>query len=176
MHVEADTEFSIDIEERFPAGKLALFALQHVLALTGIWIFPVLIGQALRLNTSQVGVIVQACFLTTGIVTILQSSKLLRLPVVQGPTVVFFVVLIAGANIYGLGTAFGSMAVAGIVFALLSLPVRGWSLFPRLAPFISPPLVFGTLMLIIGGQLANYRLTQLVRWPLGPLASDSDPL
>lgn len=158
MHVETDTEFSIDIEEKFPPRKLAIFALQHVLALTGIWIFPVLIGQALRLDTARVGIIVQACFLTTGIVTILQSSRMLRLPVVQGPTVVFFVVLIAGANIYGLGTAYGSMAVAGGVFALLSLPIRGWALFPRLAPFISPPLVFGTLLLIIGGQLASIGL------------------
>jgi xanthine/uracil permease len=158
MHVETDAEFSINIEEKFPAGKSAIFALQHVLALTGIWIFPVLIGQALQLNTAQVGIIVQACFLTTGIVTILQSSGMLRLPVVQGPTVVFFVVLISGAHIYGLGTAFGSMAVAGVVFALLSLPIRGWAMFPRLAPFISPPLVFGTLMLIIGGQLATIGL------------------
>ena len=126
MHVETDAEFSINIEEKFPAGKSAIFALQHVLALTGIWIFPVLIGQALQLYTAQVGIIVQACFLTTGIVTILQSSGMLRLPVVQGPTVVFFVVLISGAHIYGLGTAFGSMAVAGVVFALLSLPIRGW--------------------------------------------------
>ncbi len=158
MHVETDSKFSINIEEQFPVGKLAVFAFQHVLALTGIWIFPVLIGQALQLATAQVGIIIQACFLTTGIVTILQSSRMLRLPVVQGPTVVFFVVLIAGAKIFGLGTAFGSMAVAGVVFALLSIPIRGLALFPRLAPFISPPLVFGTLMLIIGGQLATIGL------------------
>jgi len=154
VNVDGDLDFAIDIEERLPPKQVALFGLQHLLALTGIWIFPVLIGQALQLTTAQVGTIVQACFLTTGIVTMLQSSRLLRLPVVQGPTAVFFVCLIAGAQIYGLGTAFGSMAIAGAVFGLLSIPIRGWALFPRLAPLISTPLIFGTMLLIIGGQLA----------------------
>ncbi|MFD0849734.1 uracil-xanthine permease family protein [Sphingosinicella xenopeptidilytica] len=158
MHVESDGAFAIDIEQKLPPRQLMLFAFQHLLALTGIWIFPVLIGQALNLSTVEVGTIIQACFLTTGLVTILQSGRMLRLPVVQGPTAVFFVVLVAGAHSYGLGAAFGSMAVAGVIFALLSLPIRGWALLPRLAPFVSAPVVFGTLLVIIGGQLAGIGL------------------
>lgn len=171
MHAETETGFSIDPEAGLSVRQTAGYGLQHLLALTGIWIFPVLIGHALSLGTRQVGTIVQACFLTTGVVTILQSGRMLRLPVVQGPTAVFFVVLIAGAQAYGLGTAFGSMAVAGLIFAGLSLPVRGWAVLPRIAPCLSVPLVYGTLLLIIGGQLASLGLSN---WfgATGPLGID----
>lgn len=158
MEADSGGVFSINVEDKPGWRPAAAFGLQHLLALTGIWIFPVLIGQALALSTAQVGTIIQACFVTTGLVTILQSSRMLRLPVVQGPTAVFFVVLIAGAQSHDLGTAFGSMAVAGIIFAALSLPVQGATLIPRIAPYIAAPVVYGTLMLIIGGQLASYGL------------------
>lgn len=155
---ERDYSLSIGIEERLPPALLLGYALQHLVALTGIWIFPVLIGQALSLEKAQVGIIVQACFITTGLVTILQSGRLLRLPVVQGPTAVFFVVLVAGARNYGLGTAFGSMAVAGLLFAALSLPIKKWGLIGTLSPLMSPPLIYGMLLIIIGVQLAGIGL------------------
>lgn len=135
-----------------------MFGLQHLLALTGIWIFPVLIGSTLELGAQDVSRIVQACFLLTGIVTILQSSRIVRLPIVQGPTAAFFVAILAGAASYDLGTAFGSMVVAGLFFMALSIPFGRLGLFGHIRRFAADPIVFGTLFIIIGAQLASIGL------------------
>lgn len=148
------TVLKVGFDDRLPAARTGLFGLQHLLALTGIWIFPVLIGSTLKLSQLQVSHIVQGCFLMTGLITLLQSSRLLRLPIVQGPTAAFFAALTAAGATYGLGTAFGSMTVAGLIFMALSIPIRRFGLFGYIARAASTPVVFGTLFLIIGAQLA----------------------
>ncbi|KWX72654.1 hypothetical protein AMQ83_36485, partial [Paenibacillus riograndensis] len=119
---------------------------------------PVVFGQALGLDASIIVFLIQACFLPPGIVTVLQSGNMLRLPVVQGPTAAFFVAVLSAGSTVGLGTAFGSMAVAGLIFMLLSIPVRRFGLIGYLNKFISPPIVYGTLLIIIGAQLADIGL------------------
>lgn len=153
-HDKLDSPLHVGIEDRLPAGQTLLYALQHLLALTGIWVFPVLLGRALNLSAAQTGGLVQACFVTTGIVTVLQSGRILRLPVVQGPTAAFFVAVLSVAHSEGMGTAFGSMAVAALIFAALSIPIGRLGIVGSFARYISPPLVFGTLLVIIGAQLA----------------------
>jgi uracil-xanthine permease len=148
----------VGIQDRVPLPKMGLFGLQHLLALTGIWIFPVLLGSALELSNLEVSHIVQACFLLTGIVTILQSSRIVRLPIVQGPTAAFFAALLVAGATYGLGTAFGSMLVAGVVFMLLSIPIGRLGLLGHVRKFAADPIVFGTLFIIIGAQLASIGL------------------
>ena len=145
---------AIGPEDQLPAGRTALFGIQHLLALTGIFIFPVLLGSALDLQKAQVGQIIQACFLLTGIVTLLQSSRLLRLPIVQGPTAAFFVALMTSGATYGLGTAFGSMVVAGLVFMALTIPLGKLGVFGHVSRVATHPVVFGSLFVIIGAQLA----------------------
>ncbi|WP_217592109.1 uracil-xanthine permease family protein [Cohnella sp. GbtcB17] len=153
-----EQQLQVGIEDKLTIGANITYGIQHLLALTGIFLFPVLIGQALGLDSGKIGYMIQACFLTTGIVTILQSGKMLRLPVVQGPTAAFFVaVMSAGASV-GLGTAFGSMAVAGIIFMLLAIPIRRFGLIGYVNRFIAPPIVYGTLLIIIGAQLADIGL------------------
>ncbi|WP_110208196.1 uracil-xanthine permease family protein [Nocardioides daejeonensis] len=150
---------TIGFDDTLPAPRTLLFGGQHLLALTGIWLFPGIIGTALGLSHAEVGLITQGCFLMTGVVTILQSSRLLRLPIVQGPTAAFMVALIASGATHGLGTAFGSLMVAGAVFAALSLPLKHWGLFGHVARVASHPIVFGTLFVIIGAQLATVGLS-----------------
>ncbi|EWT06674.1 hypothetical protein N864_19095 [Intrasporangium chromatireducens Q5-1] len=162
------TPLTVGFDARLPTGRTALFGAQHLLALTGIWLFPGIIGQALSLTPGQVGLITQGCFLMTGVITILQSSRLLRLPIVQGPTAAFMVAIIASAQNFGLGTAFGSMMVAGLVFALLSLPLRRCGLFGRVAAVAAHPIVFGTLFVIIGAQLATIGLSGWFGQPGAP--------
>lgn len=146
---------AVGFEEKLSAPRTGIFALQHLLALTGIWVFPSIIGGALSLRPDQVALMIQACFLLTGIVTVLQSSRILRLPIVQGPTAAFMVAIISSGAVFGLGTAFGSMIVAGCIFMLLSIPLKRFGLFGRVAGFVSSPVVLGTLFLIIGAQLAG---------------------
>lgn len=150
---------SVGFDERLSAPRTALFGVQHLLALTGIWLFPSIIGAALDLGRDEVGWLTQGCFLMTGVITILQSSRLLRLPIVQGPTAAFMLAIISTGLTFGPGTAFGSMAVAGLVFAALSLPFKGLGLFGHVAKVASHPIVFGTLFVIIGAQLAAIGLS-----------------
>ncbi|MFM2477123.1 uracil-xanthine permease family protein [Celerinatantimonas sp. MCCC 1A17872] len=153
MHDES-TQLAVGINDKMPLGQTIIYALQHLFALTGIWAFPVIIGHVLHLKSEQTALMVQACFFTTGLVTILQSGRLLRLPVVQGPTAAFMVAVMGSANSVGLATTFGSMTVAALIFALLALPVKKFGLMGLLIRYISPPIVFGSLLVIIGAQLA----------------------
>jgi xanthine/uracil permease len=146
---------TVGFDERLPPGRTALFGVQHLLALTGIWVFPSIIGSALELSSQEVAWMIQACFLLTGLVTILQSSRVLRLPIVQGPTAAFMVAIISSGAAFGLGTAFGSMAVAGLVFMALTIPLKRFGLFGHVSAFVSSPIVLGTLFVIIGAQLAS---------------------
>lgn len=156
-------ELDVLAEDRLPIGKTLAFGFQHLLALTGIWLFPVLLGQALDLSAEQVSYIIQACFFTCGVVTILQSSRLLKLPVVQGPTAAFFTAVLttglAHDGVRGLGMAFGSMFVAGVIAMLLTIPIRGLGLIGHLTKFIAAPIVFGTILLIISASLASFGLS-----------------
>lgn len=145
---------TVGFDERLPAPQTALFAMQHLLSLTGIWVFPGIIGAALHLESGQVALMIQACFLLTGLVTVLQSSRILRLPIVQGPTAAFMVAIISSGATFGLGTAFGSMVVAGLIFLALTIPLKRFGLFGYVSKFVSAPIVVGTLFLIIGAQLA----------------------
>lgn len=148
----------VGFDDQLSAPRTLLFGVQHLLALTGIWIFPVIIGASLGLGTGDVSHIVQACFLLTGLVTVLQSSRILRLPIVQGPTAAFMVALITAGTTYGLGVAFGSMMVAGAIFLVLTVPIGRFGVFGHLAKLASHPLVYGTLFIIIGAQLASIGL------------------
>lgn len=150
---------SVGFDEKLSTPRTWLFGVQHLLALTGIWLFPGIIGAALDLTRQEVGWITQGCFFMTGLITILQSSRLLRLPIVQGPTAAFMVAIIASGATFGLGTAFGSMMVAGVIFALFCLPSARYGLFGQISRFATDPIVFGTLFVIIGGQLAAIGLS-----------------
>ncbi|MCM6763364.1 purine/pyrimidine permease [Rathayibacter sp. ZW T2_19] len=151
----SSTLLTVGFDEKLPPGRTALFATQHLLALTGIWVFPSIIGGALELSAEQVALMIQACFLLTGLVTVLQSSRVLRLPIVQGPTAAFMVAIISSGATFGLGTTFGSMVVAGLIFMALTIPLKRFGLFGRVSAFVSSPIVLGTLFVIIGAQLAG---------------------
>ena len=47
------------------------------------------------------------------------------------------------------------MLIAGIVVAVLSIPIGNIGVIGKLTKILTSPLVFGTLMLIIGTQLAE---------------------
>ncbi|MBM2620724.1 purine/pyrimidine permease [Actinoplanes sp. LDG1-06] len=160
MDVEAERRPVLDVgfDERVAPPKLLLFAVQHLLTLSAIWVFPVLIGITLGLATGEVTPMIQASFLLAGVVTVLQSSRIVRLPVVQGPTAAFFAAVLASGAAYGLDAAFGSMIVAGLIFMLLTIPIPRFGVLIHVLRFATDPLVYGTMCIIIGAQLATLGL------------------
>ena len=146
---------TVGIDEKMSIGELLLFAIQHLMGITFLLAVPGIIGSACGLNSADIGYMVQSCFITAGLVTIFQSIFILKLPAVHGPTAVFMSAILTTGAAYGLGTAYGSMLIAGIIVAVLSIPIGKIGVIGKLTKVLTSPLVFGTLMLIIGTQLAE---------------------
>ena len=146
---------TVGINQKMSVGELLLFAVQHLMGITFLLAVPGIIGAACGLTSADIGYMVQSCFITAGLVTILQSIFILKLPAVHGPTAVFMSAILTTGAAYGLGTAYGSMLIAGIVVAVLSIPIGNIGVIGKLTKILTSPLVFGTLMLIIGTQLAE---------------------
>lgn len=151
--------FKVGFDDYIPASRTGLYGAQHILALTGLWVFPISLGTALGLAAEDVARIIQGCFLVTGIVSILSSTRMLKLPIVQGPTAAILVALITAGGQYGLGTAFGSMVIAGVLSLLLAFPMWRLGVYGYVARFVASPLVFGTMFLVLGAQLASIGLS-----------------
>jgi NCS2 family nucleobase:cation symporter-2 len=131
---------------------LAAFGLQHVLAMyAGAVAVPLIVGGAMKLSPADMAYLITADLLVCGIATLIQCVGFwrfgVRLPIMQGCTfaAVSPMVLI-GTTGGGLPAIYGSVIVAGLAIVLLA-PVFG-----RLLRFF-PPLVTGTVILIIGVSL-----------------------
>jgi xanthine/uracil permease len=150
-----DPGIEVGVNER--PGFVATIGLgfQHILGLAGLLLFPALVGKSFHLPPQQVAYLYGITFMTSGVVVILQAVGLLRLPVVQAPFAGIFAALLVMGHQVGLGTAFGSLVVASLIWTVLSVPLRRWSVVARLALRISHPIVSGVILLIISTQLAT---------------------
>lgn len=143
------TEKRTDI--KLSPRRIASLGLQHVLVMyAGTVTVPLILASVMSLNTSQTITLVNACLLTSGLATLLQSVGIWRfggrLPLIQGCS---FVVLAPMAMIgqqYGITTVFGSAIACGL-FTVIIAP-----LFSRLIRFF-PPVVIGCVITIIGISL-----------------------
>jgi xanthine permease len=131
--------------------KIVTLGIQHVLAMyAGAVVVPLIIGGALKLNTSQMAYLIAADLFTCGLATLLQvlGSRFIgiRLPVVLGCTFTAVGPIIAIGQTSNLGTIFGSIVVAGLVVFLIA-PFFGKIL--RLFPTV----VTGSVVTIIGLSL-----------------------
>lgn len=140
------------VDEVPPARHLLAFGLQHVLAMyAGAVAVPLIVGSAMKLSPADLAYLITADLLVCGIATLIQCVGFwrfgVRLPIMQGCTfaAVSPMVLI-GTTGGGLPAIYGSVIVAGLAIMLLA-PVFG-----RLLRFF-PPLVTGTVILIIGLSL-----------------------
>lgn len=102
--------FDVGIHERLPLGQLVILGLQNVFGMTGMFVFPGLLGQSFHLPSEQIAYLYGMTFAVCGFITILQSVLLLRLPIIQGPYAGNFAALLAVGHLQrgGLGAAYGS--------------------------------------------------------------------
>lgn len=126
----ADAVFDVGINDPLPPGQFFLLGLQNVFGMTGMFVFPGLLGRSFNLPAEQIAYLYGMTFATCGFITILQSVWLLRLPVVQGPYAGNFAALLVVGHLQrgGLGAAYGSFFVASLIWCALSVPLRGFSL------------------------------------------------
>ena len=161
------------IDERLPNGQLAALGLQHVLVMyAGAIAVPLIIGRALKLSPEQVAMLISADLFCCGIVTLIQSMGAtqwfgIRLPVMMGVTFASVAPMVAMANsnpgATGAQLIFGSVIGAGIVSILIA------PLVSRMLRYF-PPLVTGSIILVIGISLMRVGINWIFGNPVGPTA------
>lgn len=161
------------VDEKLPAGRLLTLGLQHVLVMyAGAIAVPLIVGRVLKLSPDQVAYLISADLFVCGMVTIIQSlgaSKWfgIRMPVMMGVTFASVgpMVSIAAANpgTEGARMIFGAIIGAGVI-AMLIAP-----LVSRMLRFF-PPVVTGTIILVIGVTLMRVGINWIFGTPVGPTA------
>jgi xanthine/uracil permease len=162
--------FDIGIDERLRFDQLLILGLQNIFGMTGMFVFPGILGRAFNLAPEQIAYLYGMTFLVCGFVTILQSALLLRLPVVQGPYAGSFATLLVVGHIpgAGLGAAYGSFFVAALIWCVLTVPIRGISVIGFLSRFLRAPIIAGMIVIFIMIQVSNVALPGWIGLPQSP--------
>jgi uracil-xanthine permease len=161
------------VDEMLPLPRLATLGMQHVLVMyAGAIAVPLIIGRALNLDPQQVAYLISADLFVCGIVTIIQSFGAtqwfgIKLPVMMGVTfaAVGPMVAVAASNpgLDGARLLFGAIIGAGVIGIFIA-PLVG-----RMLRFF-PPVVTGTIILVIGVSLMRVGINWVFGLPFGPTA------
>lgn len=164
------TVFDIGINERLAPAQFFLLGLQNVFGMTGMFVFPGLLGRSFNLAPEQIAYLYGMTFATCGFITILQSVWLLRLPIVQGPYAGSFAALLAVGHLQsgGLGAAYGSFFVASLILCALTVPIRGFSFMGLFARFLREPIISGIIVMLVIIQISNVALPNWIGAPGTP--------
>ncbi len=157
MESKPNNGIIIGVDDKISYGKAILLGAQHVLAMD-LYIAPIIIASLLALGTENTSFFIQMCFLATGIATLIQTGAGIKLPVVQGPSYVPIGAIAAIGGKLGLGAIAGSLIPGAIIIALLGYPLK-W--FAKVVNKIIPPLVGGTVIIIVGIALMPVGLNNI---------------
>jgi xanthine/uracil permease len=165
----AEKVFDVGIDERLSYDQLLILGLQNIFGMTGMFVFPGILGRSFNLPPEQIAYLYGMTFLVCGIATILQSVFLLRLPIVQGPYAGSFATLLVVGHLQGgLGAAYGSFFVAALIWCLLSIPVYGFSVIGLFSRFLRAPIIAGMVVIFIMIQVSNVALPGWIGLPQSP--------
>src|ERR1700686_80471 len=162
--------FDVGINDPLPPGQLLILGLQNVFGMTGMFVFPGLLGRSFNLSADQIAYLYGMSFAVCGLITILQSVLLLRLPIIQGPYAGNFAALLAAGHLQGggLGAAYGSFLVASLIWCLLTVPSRQFSFIGLFARFLRAPIISGMMVMLTIIQVANVALPNWLGSPASP--------
>ncbi len=167
------TDKTHPVDEVLATPKLFTLGLQHVLVMyAGAIAVPLIVGRALKLEPADVAFLISADLFVCGIVTLIQSLGAtqwfgIKLPVMMGVTfaAVGPMVAMAGATpgADGARAIFGAIMAAGVI-AMIIAP-----LVSRMLKWF-PPVVTGTIILVIGVTLMRIGINWIFGNPVGPTA------
>ena len=167
----SDTTHPVD--EVLAPPKLFTLGLPHVLVMyAGAVAVPLIVGRALKLEPADVAFLISADLFVCGLVTLIQSLGAtqwfgIRLPVMMGVTFAAVGPMVAMANANdgaeGARAIFGAIMAAGVISILIAPVVS------RLLRFF-PPVVTGTIILVIGVSLMRIGINWIFGNPVGPTA------
>ena len=107
--------------------KNVLLGLQHVLV-SNVWLDPVFVAGAIGLPLALSSNMVNAIFIVSGLVTLIQATRLVRLPIVQGPSAAFDALMIAAGTAGSLAAAGTSILVSGVIIFLVGVSLSSFTL------------------------------------------------
>jgi uric acid transporter len=161
------------VDEILPPPKLFTLGLQHVLVMyAGAVAVPLIVGRALKLEPADVAFLISADLFVCGIVTLIQSMGAtqwfgIKLPVMMGVTFAAVGPMVAMANATpgtdGARAIFGAIIAAGVISILIAPIVS------KMLRFF-PPVVTGTIILVIGISLMRIGINWIFGNPVGPTA------
>jgi len=146
-------------DDRVTLVKALLLGVQHVMAMD-VYVVPFIIASALALSQADSASLIQSTFLAAGIATIIQTAWCMRMPVAQGPSyiplgAIIAVALAGGAGLSGMGAVYGALIPGALL--VIALGALGW--FHRLIRWLVPPIVGGSIILVVGLSLLPIALT-----------------
>ena len=141
------------VDRRLPLAPMFAYGLQHVLAMyAGAVAVPIIIAQALNLDTVAMTNLINADLMAAGVATLIQTLGFwkigAKIPMIQGVSFASVAPMIVIGKDLGLPGIFGAVMIAGLVAFLLS------PYFSRLIRFF-PPVVTGPIVISIGLILAS---------------------
>jgi xanthine/uracil permease len=158
---------NVGFNEWLPLPKHFALSVQNMLVMAGLFLFPGLLGVAYGLDPTQTARLYGASFIVVGLGTLTQGLMGLRLPIMLGPWSASLAGILVLGKLYGLGTAFGSMAVASGIITLCSVPIGGRSIMRYLARMFQSPALIGGIVLINGLGLTQIAVVNWVGKPGG---------
>lgn len=142
------------LEEKPPLPQMIALGFQHVLV-SNVWLDPVFVAAVAGLDAVRSGNLVNAIFLAAGLVTLAQATRLVRLPVVEGPSAAFDGLMIGFGKAGQLAMATTGLLIGGALVLLFSVT----GLLGKVRHLFSPA-VTGAVILLVGIALAQYTLEE----------------
>lgn len=140
----------VGVNEKVKPGKAILLAFQHILSMD-LYVFPILLAAMLGLSGADTSYLIQMCFFTCGIATIIQTGIGIKLPVVQGASFVALSALAAIGTKSGMPVLIGSLIPGAIILCLLGLT----KVFSKIVNKCVPAYIGGLVIMIVGVSLTS---------------------
>ena len=124
---------------------------------SNVWLDPVFVAGAIGLPLALSSNMVNAIFIVSGLVTLIQVTKLVRLPIVQGPSAAFDALMIAAGTAGSLAAAGTSIFISSLIFLVLCLT----RVIEKLR-FLFAPIVSGVIIFLVGVSLSGFTLSEFL--------------
>lgn len=142
--------------DTLPWGQTFLVSVQHIFV-SNVWLDPIFVASSAGLSLTLSTNLVNAIFIASGLVTLIQATKLVKLPIVQGPSAAFDALMINAGKTGMLPAAGGSILLSALLVFGLSITGLLTKLVKKLTPTIT-----GTIIFLVGVSLAGFTLSEFL--------------
>ena len=140
----------VGINEHVSPGRAIFLGFQHILSMD-LYVFPILLAGMIGLSGSDASYLIQMCFFTCGLATIIQTGLGIQLPVDQGSSFVALSALAAIGSTQGMDVLVGSLIPGAILLCLLGVT----KVFAKIIHRCVPAYIGGLVIMIVGISLTS---------------------